>query len=369
MPTQTLVSDAVLATISTGTASTTYIQAQDAQWIVAGSTTVAPSIRTSIQNPTNPPSTGASLQVARVQTKKQGGSGTPTATISVGFNGTKVLTSPSFNVTSTTGQVNDFAFDWQALLTAGANASGSDFEMWIDGSPSGGGPSARASVDTGYMAWIEFYSTSVSHSGAAALSGTGTIVASALVTRRGASALAGSGTLTASSVAQLRGAAAVSGAGTATATGRNTVRGAFSLSGMGTLAADATVEAGGQVHAGAVSLAGAGSLQSAGRRNQAAAAVLSGAGSSAAAGRRTQRSSAALSGAGTLSAAGVRTLIGQAMLSGTSVAAMTGQLEVKGAASLAGQGFLSAHFTEQSGGTLVGHACHSRLNLRTILSF
>jgi hypothetical protein len=176
MAAQTLVPNSLLA--STGLSSPTVadLQAQDANWSTATSNNVDTSVQVSYPTPPGNPTAGAGLQTITVQTRKNAasGSGTPTITIGVGIvGGLPQLSSASFNVTSTTGQVDQFTFDYAAVT--GAAADGSNIQVWVNTTRSGGSPSFRSSVDIGYVGWDVIYSVGTVYNQAASITSTPTM--------------------------------------------------------------------------------------------------------------------------------------------------------------------------------------------------
>lgn len=138
-------------------------------------------------------------------------------------------------------------------------------------------------------------------------------------------------------IGDVTGAAALSGAGTLASGGRQSVRAAAALTGLGTLSASGV-----DTRPGGAVLAGAGTLSASGKLTRKAAAALTGVGSSSAAGKLTRKAAAALTGAGTLAAAGVHTGRGSAALSGAGTLAATGTTAITAAALLRGRGGLMA---------------------------
>lgn len=179
--------------------------------------------------------------------------------------------------------------------------------------------------------------------GAAALTGLGSASADGVTTRLGAAALSGVGTAQAAGTRTVLGAAALSGAGQASASGVATVGGAAALSGSGSLAAAGNVGAGPATIFGSASLSGVGTLSASAVRTAVAAAALSGVGSLATSGYRTSSGQAALTGTGALSGSGTTTRSGAAALSGLGSATVTStRRTVLGQAALTGQGSLAA---------------------------
>lgn len=159
--------------------------------------------------------------------------------------------------------------------------------------------------------------------GAATLSGSGALNASALVQVRGAAALSGAGALNAAGMVQVQGAAALSGAGALSAAAMVQVQAAATLTGVGDLVASGDAfPPGVPIVEGAATLTGSGAL--------AAAALVE------------VQGAAALSGAGALSAAALVQVQGAAALSGAGVLAASGLVQVQGAATLTGVGTLAA---------------------------
>ena len=172
---------------------------------------------------------------------------------------------------------------------------------------------------------------------------------------RGAAALSGTGTLTAtaSTAGTQTGAAALSGTGDLTSAGTVTRLGGAALSGSGALAG-----AGTRTTSGGAGLTGSGTLATAGIRTRSSDAALSGSGTLATAGTVTPGATygAALTGTGLLATAGVRTRFGEVTLFGTGNLAATGFRSFDGSASLSGTGVLGAdgYATVTAGAGLLG---------------
>lgn len=90
-------------------------------------------------------------------------------------------------------------------------------------------------------------STTTTHEGAAALSGTGAFAATATRTTQGAALVSGSGSLAAGALKTLQAALAATGAGTSGFVGKLTAAGRAAATGLGSLVANATM-AGGKRH-------------------------------------------------------------------------------------------------------------------------
>lgn len=147
-----LAPDAVLANTGLISATITDLDedpdADDAAWAVASTNNTTTQIRFSFPTPTGTLATGAGLQQFRALVRKQGGTGTPTATMRLYESGTLVASAAAQNVTSTTGQILTYSFD-ASLITNPANV-----ELLIDGSATGGAGGVRAAVDYGAVDWI-----------------------------------------------------------------------------------------------------------------------------------------------------------------------------------------------------------------------
>jgi len=226
-------------------------------------------------------------------------------------------------------------------------------------------------------------------SGAAILSGAGTLAAIGAAIWKGVSALVGSGVLAAVGSYILAGAVAFSGSGSLAATGSCDRGAAAVLSGEGALTATGTViEAPGsagvliggatlwqkpqvsrklQVVAGLISgsggdgivwpswgttgggevsgtaaLGGQGTLTAVGSYVHAGATVLTGNGTLAAVGAYIHQGAAALSGEGTVAAAGARVYAAQSALSGEGTIIAAPRMDWAGKAALTGEGVLAA---------------------------
>lgn len=175
-------------------------------------------------------------------------------------------------------------------------------------------------------------------SGAAAIAGAGALSASGLAEVFGSAALTGSGGSSIAAVREVPGSAALAGSGAASASGLQVSQASSALSGVGSLAASGETEASGA----AADLAGSGSLQATGRVEKLGAAALAAAGALAATGLRERLGAAALAGAGSASATGLREVPALAALSGAGALAGSGLQIALAAAALEGEGLLAA---------------------------
>lgn len=182
----------------------------------------------------------------------------------------------------------------------------------------------------------------VTFAAAASLSGSGALAAVRLVTQPAAAALSGSGALTAAAAVAFASAASLSGSGSLAATALVTQPAAASLSGSGVLAA-----AGSVAFPVAAALAGSGSLGAQAAVAFAPAVALSGSGTLAAPRSVQFPGAAALSGSGTLAAAGLVTFAPAGAFSGTGALAGAGTVTQPAAASLSGSGSLAVSASVQ----------------------
>lgn len=163
------------------------------------------------------------------------------------------------------------------------------------------------------------------------------VAAPGFSTLTGAADLTGAGTLSATGTRTVLGAAALTGTGSLSAAGTRVKVGAAALTGTGTLSATGT-----KTRLGAAALTGTGTLSATGAHTGVGVAHLTGTGSSTVAGVRKTFGATALSGVGSLTAAGTRTAAGAAVLTGTGSLSATGAHTGVGAAALTGTGTLSA---------------------------
>jgi hypothetical protein len=158
----------------------------------------------------------------------------------------------------------------------------------------------------------------------------------------GAAVMSGEGSMSAVAAMVLSGSAALIGVGAVVAAGNigSILTGAAVMSGVGSLTPGTPA----LTYAGQVSFSGEGSLAAVGERGALGAAVLSGVGSMAAIGEigGTLEGRAVLSGVGSMSAVAERIVTGQAVLTGVGSMTPLGVLVVVGAAALAGVGSLTA---------------------------
>jgi fibronectin-binding autotransporter adhesin len=178
--------------------------------------------------------------------------------------------------------------------------------------------------------------------GEAALSGTGTLAAAAEVEHEASAALSGTGTLAAAAEHEANASAALSGTGTLTATGEAEHNATSALTGTGMLGASAEVE-----HEATAALTGTGTLTAEGTivGTVTGEADLTGTGTLAATAEVDHNATAALSGTGTLSASGEvdeNEAEGEAHLTGTGTLAASAEVEHNASASLEGTGTLNA---------------------------
>ena len=125
--------------------------AGDGNWLEASGNNVNTDVRTSFASPSADPKVGADLQEFRAEVKQFDGgqSGTPDARIELWENGSLVRAGSDVAVTSASSQV--IAFTWNANELG--TADGSLVEAKVVGTKSGGGPSARNSVEVGAVEW------------------------------------------------------------------------------------------------------------------------------------------------------------------------------------------------------------------------
>lgn len=119
--------------------------APDGSWLTAADTSADTSVRTSFPTPSGSLSGGAGLQEFRVQVRKAGGAGTPTASVELWKGG--VLVSTVVAATSVTGPMV-LSGTWDATGHAGA-----DIECVVVGTGSGGKPADRSTVEVGAVEW------------------------------------------------------------------------------------------------------------------------------------------------------------------------------------------------------------------------
>lgn len=151
--TERLAPDAILLQtnlVGTLSAITDDPDSPDASWLTASSTTVASILRVSFPTPSTPLLSPATPQQEfRTWVRKVGGSGTPTATLELWENGSKIQDlGAAQNVTSTTGQLVQGTFDASAL----SGLSGTNVECRVTGTVGGSG-GTRATIEIGAVEW------------------------------------------------------------------------------------------------------------------------------------------------------------------------------------------------------------------------
>lgn len=257
-------------------------------------------------------------------------------TVDLYLDGTEVVTAA--NVTSAIGTTVQFLGVGSLLPGSGANSAVQDFRVFSSALTS-------ASI-TAYM------NATVVGTGAAVLSGSGTLAAAALVTVPAAASLSGSGALAAQGLALVPGAAALSGSGSLSGSAALVLAAAAALSGTGAVAAAGLV-----TQPAAAALSGSGTLTAAAAVQFTSGASLAGSGSLAVSASVRFTAGAALAGTGSVTAAALVTLPAAAALSGTgSVTAAAAVAFALAAAPLSGLGTLTAGalFTVPGGASLSG---------------
>jgi len=123
----------------------------DATWLTASSTITASVLRVSFPSPTiGTLNTGAGLQTFKAWVRKNGGTGSPTATLELWESGVlKATVLAATSVTSATGQMLTGTWD-ASLLTA---VSGVNVECRITGTVGGSG-GQRATIEVGAVRWV-----------------------------------------------------------------------------------------------------------------------------------------------------------------------------------------------------------------------
>jgi hypothetical protein len=169
-------------------------------------------------------------------------------------------------------------------------------------------------------------------------SGIGVMLYEAVTSFSGAAVLSGTGSLTAAGKVVAPGSAVLSGTGSLGAAPAVAIPSAVFLTGTGSLTASASVMTPGQV---SVILSGTGTLGVAGTVGWAQAAVLSGTGTLAAQYTGIMLQSAVLSGTGTLAAQYTGIMLQSAVLAGTGTLTVASSAALKFTAGLFGAGFLS----------------------------
>lgn len=127
----------------------------DGNWCVASGNNTDTEIHCSFDTPTDNPTIGADLQTFKVEVRQFDGgqSGTPDVRIELWENGSLVRAGSAIPVTSASSQTVSFTFNANELGTA----DGSLVEIKVIGLRSGGGPTARNTIDTGGIQWeVEF---------------------------------------------------------------------------------------------------------------------------------------------------------------------------------------------------------------------
>lgn len=258
-----------------------------------------------------------------------------TGTVDLYLDGTEVVTAA--NVTSAIGTTVQFLGVGSLLPGSGANSAVQDFRVFSSALSS-------ASI-TAYM------NATVVGTGAAVLSGSGTLAAAALVTVPAAASLSGSGTLAAQGLALVPAAAALSGSGSLSGSAALALAAAAVLAGTGAMAAAGLV-----TQPAAASLGGTGALTVSASVQFTSAAPLAGSGSLAVSASVRFTAGAALAGTGSLTAAALVTLPASAALSGTGSLTAAAAVAFALAAPLSGAGTLTAGalFTVPGGASLGG---------------
>lgn len=280
MATERLAPDALL--VQTGlTGAVTAIDedpdSADASWLTTSNNT-ATTCRVSFPTPTGPPTTGVNGQEFRLLLRKTNHSTNPTYTVDLYENGSLVTNLiGATTLSSTTGVV--VSAPWNAASLGTAN--GSLVEVQVTGTPGGGSPGNRASVEVGAIEWNVTYTPAATFKDAAVtFAGTGTATTVWQRVRTRVAAFTGAGTLT-------------------TAFQRVRVRVA---SWIGTGTFTVTPESGATYKDAAVSFAGAGATSTAWQRVRTRVAAWTGAGTATVAWARLRNRVATWVGGSTFAA-------------------------------------------------------------------
>jgi hypothetical protein len=119
----------------------------DGNWLDASSNNSDTLCRVSFPTPAGNPKVGADLQEFRALVRKYGGTGTPTAYVSLYENGNLIRSGSPVNVTGPLV----ISFTWNANEIS--TADGSLVECRVYGTKVGGAPSVRATVEVGAIEW------------------------------------------------------------------------------------------------------------------------------------------------------------------------------------------------------------------------
>lgn len=178
----------------------------------------------SFGTPTGNPTTGAGLQSFRIYCRRSTttGGNDPDLDIALYENGTLVSTlQTGVAITSLTGQLVTATWDASLLGTT----DGSLVELYLIGNRSGGGPSARRTVEFDAVEWAVDYTLGTAHVGSGSFATSASVTSAALVSKQG------DGSITASS--SLTGAALVSKVGAGDFAASSTVSASVTLLSQG----------------------------------------------------------------------------------------------------------------------------------------
>jgi len=154
MATEVQLPDAILESSGWDTIDITDIDegtsSPDGLWGLVAGTNNTTVVRVSFPTPTGNPTVGTDLQEFRAWVRKTNHSTNPTGAIELYENGSLVASLTSgIAISSTTGQI--LTGSWNASLLG--TADGSLVECRLVGSPGGGSPSNRASMEVGAVQW------------------------------------------------------------------------------------------------------------------------------------------------------------------------------------------------------------------------
>lgn len=197
----------------------------------------------------------------------------------------------------------------------------------------------RSTIGAGAVAGQGAISASGAHTGvgASAIAGQGAISSSGAHTGIGETAIAGAGAVESSGIRTRFGVAAIAGEGAVASSGTRQTFGADAIAGAG-----AVVSSGIREREGASAIAGNGSISASPDVSVTGESAIAGGGVVSSSGTRTRIGASAVAGAGSIVSAGVRTSIGVAQLLGQGQLQAMGILTALGATTIAGQGTVSA---------------------------
>lgn len=290
-------------------------------WLDPATTGSSPTARVGFPTPAGTPS---GVQTFKARIGRQGdGVGNPTTRIDLYENGVLKASGAEQAISTTkanAGQVISQTFDLASTPLTTADGSGVEARVVVTAYTALLNDRS-ASLDAVNWDTVNYTGPPPSVSGAAAITGGGTLASTGAKGASTASTVTGGGALASTGVKGSTDSVALSGGGAASAQGAKATGTSSTVSGGGTLTTTGTAATSGTT---AASITGGGTISSTGTAARQGTSTLSGGGAPATAGTSARATATVLTGGGVLAAAGFKQALGTSTLTGGGTLAATG---------------------------------------------